>query len=177
MYNYLYGKYDEKEYIEESTGRDKTLSSNSDQSLFEINNGELVKYHGDQAVVHVPDGVVCISEGAFTRPVAFLGYGGPPPMCSWGGMETSEINVGTHEELCGFEFIREVYLPASVETIAAHAFQNCVNLECIHLPSRLRSIGTHAFARCHRLKQIEVPKDTIIEYQAFFMSGTNVIRV
>ena len=111
--------------------------------------GELVKYHGDQAVVHVPDGVVRIGEGAFTKPVTFLGYGGPPPMCSWGGMETSETNVGTHEELCGFEFIREVYLPASVEAIGAHAFQSCVNLECIHLPGRLRSIGTHAFARCH----------------------------
>ncbi|MBQ6950502.1 MAG: leucine-rich repeat protein, partial [Clostridia bacterium] len=59
----------------------------------------------------------------------------------------------------------------------AHAFQSCVNLEYIHLPSRLRSIGTHAFARCHSLKQIEVSKDTMIEYQAFFMSKTNVIRV
>jgi len=158
-------------------GRDKTVASNSDHSFFEISNGVLIKYHGDQAVVHVPDGVVRIGEGAFTKPVTFLGYGGPPPMCSWGGMETSETNVGTHEEFCGFEFIREIYLPASVETIGAHAFQSCVNLEYIHLPSRLRSIGTHAFARCHSLKQIEVPKDTAIEYQAFFMSGTNVIRV
>ena len=158
-------------------GRDKTVASNSDHSFFEISNGVLIKYHGDQAVVHVPDGVVRIGEGAFTKPVTFLGYGGPPPMCSWGGMETSETNVGTHEELCGFEFIREIYLPASVETIGAHAFQSCVNLEYIHLPSRLRSIGTHAFARCHSLKQIEVPKDTMIEYQAFFMSRTNVIRV
>ena len=153
------------------------MASNSDHSFFEISNGVLIKYHGDQAVVHVPDGVVRIGKGAFTRPVTFLGFSGPPPMCSWDGMETSEANVGTHEELCGFEFIREVYLPESVETIGAYAFQNCVNLEYIHLPSRLRSIGTHAFARCHSLKQIEVPKDTMIEYQAFFMSRTNVIRV
>ena len=173
----MYVENDEKDCIEESMGRDKTVSLNSDQSFFEINNGELVKYHGDQAVVLVPDGVVRIGEGAFTKPVTFLGYGGPPPMCSWDGMETSATNVGCHEELCGFEFIREVYLPASVETIGAHAFQGCVHLERIYLPGRLRSIGTHAFARCHSLKQIEVPKDTMIEYQAFFMSRTNVIRV
>ena len=160
-----------------SSGRDKTMPSNSGQSPFEICNGELVKYHGDQAVVHVPDGVVRIGEGAFTRPVAFLGYGGPPPMCSWGGMETSEANVGTHEELCGFEFIHEVYLPASVETIGANAFRSCVNLEYIRLPGGLRTIGAQAFARCHSLKQIEVPKDTVIDYQAFFMSRTSVIRV
>ena len=153
------------------------MFSNSYHNPFEIINGELVKYHGDQAVVHVPDGVVRIGEGAFTRPITFLGYGGPPPMCSWGGMETSEANVGTHEELRGFEFIREVYLPESVETIGAHAFQRCVNLERIHLPSSLRSIGTHAFASCHRLKQIEVPKDTLIAYQTFFMARTSVIRV
>lgn len=153
------------------------MFSNSYHNPFEIINGELVKYHGDQAVVHVPDGVVRIGEGAFTRPVTFLGYGGPPPMCSWDGMETSEANVGTHEELCGFEFIREVYLPESVETIGARAFQSCVNLERIHLPSSLRSIGTHAFARCHSLKQIEVPKDTLIAYQTFFMARTSVIRV
>ena len=153
------------------------MSSNLDQNPFEIRNGKLVKYHGNQAIVHVPDGVVCIGEGAFTRPVTFLGYGGPPPMCSWDGMETSPENVGTHEELCGFEFIREVYLPASVETIEAHAFASCVNLERIHLPRRLRSIGTCAFSRCHSLKQIEVPEKTIIAYQAFYMARTNVIRV
>ena len=157
-------------------GRDQNMSSNPNQSPFEISNGELIKYHGNQAVVYVPDGVVRIGEGAFTKPVTFLGYGGPPPMCSWDGMETSEANVGTHEELYGFEFIREVYLPASVETIGANAFRSCVNLERIHMPGRLRHIGTHAFARCYRLKQIEVPEDTIIEYQAFFMSGTCVIR-
>ncbi len=153
------------------------MSSDFDRSPFEISNGELVKYHGDQAVVHVPDGVVRIGEGAFTRPVAFLGYGGPPPMCSWDGMETSAADVGTHEELCGFEFIREIYLPASVETIGANAFRGCVHLEYVRLPDHLRRICTHAFARCHSLKQIEVPKDTIIEYQAFFMSRTSVIRV
>jgi len=153
------------------------MSSYLHQNPFEIRNGELIKYHGNQAVIHVPDGIVRIGEGAFTRPVAFLGYGGPPPMCSWDGMETSGTNTGTHEEPCGFEFIREVYLPESVETIGSHAFQSCVNLECVHLPSHLRSIGEQAFARCYKLKQIEVPENTIIEYQAFFMVSTRVIRV
>ena len=153
------------------------MSSNWDHNPFEIRNGILVKYHGHQAVVHVPDGVVRIGEGAFTRPAVFLGYGGPPPMCSWDGMDTSGTDVGTHEELRGFECIREVYLPESVKTIEAKAFQSCVNLERIHLPRRLRSIGTHAFAHCHSLKQIEVSMDTIIEYKAFFMAGTRIIRV
>ena len=153
------------------------MALNMKQGPFEIVNGELVKYHGDQAVVHVPYGVVRIGEGAFTRPVTFLGFSGPPPMCSWDGMETSEENVGTHEEPCGFAFIREVYLPESVKTIGPSAFQGCVNLERIHLPGGLDRISTKAFARCHSLKQIEVPENTIIEYQAFFMARTSVIRV
>ena len=153
------------------------MLSNVTQNDFEIVNGELVKYHGNQAVIHVPDGVVSIGEGAFTRPVTVLGYGGPPPMCSWDGMDTSEAAVGTHEEPEGFAFVREVFLPESVETIGPHAFESCINLERIHLPSRLRSIGTRAFARCHRMSQIEVPENTTIAFQAFFMTRIQVVRV
>lgn len=153
------------------------MPSNSNQEVFEISNGELVKYHGNQAIVHVPDGVVRIGEGAFTTPITVLGYGGPPPMCSWDGMETSAETVGTHEEPQGFEFIREVYLPESVKIIGPYAFHGCKNLERIHLPSHLCSIGERAFARCNSMKQIEVPQDTIIEYQAFYMARIIVIRV
>ena len=63
------------------------MALNMKQGPFEIVNGELVKYHGDQAVIHVPYGVTRIGEGAFTGPVTFLGFSGPPPMCSWDGME------------------------------------------------------------------------------------------
>lgn len=153
------------------------MPQNANQDDFEIVNGELVKYHGNQAVIHVPDGVVSIGEGAFTRPVTVMGYGGPPPMCSWDGMETSEAAVGTHEEPEGFAFIREVFLPESVEIIGPHAFESCANLERVHLSSRLRSIGTRAFARCDNMKQIEVPEDTSIDFQAFFVSRIQVVRV
>lgn len=153
------------------------MSLNMKQGPFEIVDGELIKYHGNEAVVHVPDGVVSIGEGAFTTPHTFLGFSGPPPMCSWDGMETSEVNVGTHEEPVGFDFIREVYLPESVRAIGPFAFQGSANLERVHLPSRLGRIGTKAFARCWRLAQIEVPEDTVVEYEAFFMTRTKVIRV
>lgn len=152
------------------------MSSYSDPKDFEIIHGELVKYHGHDSVVRVPEGVTSIGEGAFTRPVTFLGFSGPPPMCSWDGMETSPESVGTHEEPVGFEFIREVYLPESVKTIGQNAFHLCKNLEYVHLPSNLSRISSKAFERCYKLKQIEVPAQTIIEWRAF-MTSVRIIRM
>ena len=74
-------------------------------------------------------------------------------------------------------FEREVYLPESVKIIGPYAFHGCKNLERIHLPSHLYSIGEKAFARCYSMKQIEVPQDTIIGYQAFYMTRITVVRV
>ena len=153
------------------------MSSYWDQRDFEIENGELVKYHGHEAVVHVPQGVVRIGEGAFTRPVTMAGFPGePPPMLSWDGRENPVLATESYEELGGFEFIREVCLPEGVEEIGQKAFQMCKNLERVHLPGSLRRICEKAFARCYKLRQIEVPEAATIEYNAFFMTPVQIVR-
>lgn len=145
-------------------------------SDFDIRGGKLIKYLGRAEVVRVPDGVVEIGEGAFTKPVLMAGAGGPPPMISWDGMENPELSAATHEELWGFDFIREVHLPESVKIIGKSAFQGSKNLEFVRLSRNLRTIGSRAFARCYKLKEIEVPVGVEIERDAFYMISVRIIR-
>ena len=87
------------------------------------------------------------------------------------------VNLAADMEPGGFDFLREVYLPQSVETIGRQAFQMSMNLERIHLPAGLKEIGEKAFARCYSLKQVDVPANTVIGWNAFFMTQTKVVRL
>lgn len=153
------------------------MANHSDLKDFEIINGELVKYHGRESVVRVPEGVVSIGEAAFTSPIIMSGSPGmPPPMISWGGMENPELSAETYTEAGGYKFIQEVYLPESVEVIKSKAFHLCVNLAQVHLPQNLKRICTRAFGRCYSLKHIDVPPNTVIEREAFYMVSNNITR-
>ena len=134
---------------------------------FEIRDGVLVQYHGSAAIVRVPEGVRRIGDHAFTKAVS-VNNSGPPPMCSWDGMENPELDrFGPHLEYIGFSFIREVILPDSVEAIGERAFYKCASLEHVRLSRNLRHIGKDAFKDCHRLQSVAVPADTFIEDSAF----------
>ena len=53
--------------------------------------------------------------------------------------------------------IKEVILPASLESIGNEAFMNCDNLETVtFLGNNLTSIGDYAFQRCTSLQQIAI---------------------
>lgn len=54
--------------------------------------------------------------------------------------------------------LKYVFIPASVRTIGAFAFQNCVNLETVKFEngSLLQSIGEGAFQNCFKLKSINL---------------------
>ena len=54
--------------------------------------------------------------------------------------------------------IKEVILPASLESIGNEAFMNCDKLETVtFLGNNLTSIGDYAFQRCTSLQQIAIP--------------------
>lgn len=144
---------------------------------FRIWRGVLLSYEGRDAVVHVPEGVVEIGEGAFTELLTMAGMGGPPPMCSWDGMENPELNQSGHQERVGLHCLSEVYLPESVKVIGEEAFRRCANLTQVHLPGGLRVIRKGAFVKCYSLRRIEVPEGTVIEEGAFDWHADKVVRV
>ena len=80
----------------------------------------------------------------------------------------TEIKAGT---FANCEYIKEVILPDSVETIGNGAFAGCENLKSINMPTSLNSIGDSAFEECFALKiDLELTGVTIGKW-AFYNTG------
>ncbi|MCH5259220.1 MAG: leucine-rich repeat protein [Lachnospiraceae bacterium] len=94
---------------------------------FDIQNGVLVKYLGNDKHVVIPDSVTEIGYRAF---------------------RADEYAYGEAEK---------IYIPEGVKKIAAFAFCDNINLKEITLPSKLESIGDRAFSGCYSLKSIKIP--------------------
>lgn len=58
----------------------------------------------------------------------------------------------------GFQNVKKIVLPRSVQKIATNGFAKCENLEEIVLNDGLQTIEDFVFAGCHNLKQIVIPK-------------------
>ena len=146
---------------------------------------KLIKYHGHDETVTVPDGVKYIEKMAFTKDVKYTSRFVPPAGHFYGEGLTREeeyrVAAGTWETtVCGGEglpFLRKVILPESVKYIGDYAFCFCKNLEDINLPFGMQRIGKHAFHGCTSLKRIEVPVGTTIEDGAFEDTHTQVVHV
>lgn len=153
------------------------MTSNRD---FRIENGRLLAYNGRDAIVHVPEGVVEIGDGAFTQLLTMAGaMGGPPPMATWDGMDNPELDreSNQYQERVGLHSLKEVYLPESVKVIGEEAFRRCANLTHVRLPGGLRVIKKGAFVKCYRLRSLEVPEGTVIEEGAIDWHADKVVRV
>ena len=118
---------------------------------FEIKDGVLIKYHGNDAEVIIPKGVTSIGRGAFA--VKF-------PQKS--ALKKVIIPEGvTHIGEFAFHQCRNlesVTLPSTLQTIENIAFRECEKLESIVLPEHLTSIGGGIFYGCTSLKDIYIPK-------------------
>lgn len=146
---------------------------------------KLIKYHGHDETVIVPDGVRYIAKMAFTKDVKYSERFVLPTGHFYGEGLTREeeyrVAAGTWETTVsggeGLPFLRKVILPESVKYIGDYAFCFCKNLEEINLPFGMQRIGKHAFHGCTSLKRIEVPVGTTIEDGAFEDTHTQVVHV
>jgi len=58
----------------------------------------------------------------------------------------------------GYNSVKKIVLPDSVETLTDHCFSNCKKLEEIHLGKGLKHIGKETFMGCSKLKEIVIPE-------------------
>lgn len=68
----------------------------------------------------------------------------------------------------GWETLKKVTLPDTIEEINQYAFYDCHVLEEVVIPDSVTRIGVEAFKNCHSLTKINIPeKVTIIEESTF----------
>lgn len=118
----------------------------------------LIKYNGTAENVVVPDGIVSISEGAFSA----------NPYIQTVVLPDSVTYLGARA-FTGCSQLRKVTLPANLQHILKDTFLGCASLEEVPLPAMLQGIGEQAFYQCFSLRKIDLPDSlTSIGAYAFY---------
>ncbi len=155
---------EEDEEFEEE--REEELAS-SDLDGFEIENNILVKYHGNDADVVIPDGVTEIGEEAFENCESLENVTIPD----------SITDIGD-KAFAGCIRLREVNIPGSVQEMGHNVFTACFNLESVTFSYGVKKIKSCSFCFCDRLKKVTIPNSVIeIEADAFRYVGDNLKTV
>ena len=114
---------------------------------FEIENGVLLKYDGDDTDVIIPDGVTVIGKQAFMFCKALRSVTLPEGV--------TEIGEWA---FCGCKSLGSVTLPEGVTELDEGAFGGCEALTSITLPEGVRMIGEWAFSGCKSLLSVTLPE-------------------
>ena len=121
---------------------------------FEIVEGVLKAYKGQEAHLAIPEGVKEIEMHAFVA-------------CA--GLETI-ILPSTLKTIGGLAYrnIKKLQIPNGVETVGKYAFRGCLELRKVTLPPSVRKIEDYAFASCSKKKDVYIPESvTDIACSAF----------
>lgn len=114
--------------------------------MFEVLDGVLTKYNGNEKEVIIGDEITSIGDFAFYNCLT---------------LEKVVILDGTTSigefAFYGCEHLKEVIIPDSVQLIGAGAFSCCYELTEITLPKNLRTINKSLFYRCRQLKKTIIP--------------------
>lgn len=137
---------------------------------FAIENGELKSYLGRKANAVIPDGVVSIGKGAFSRRDWLKSVIIPSTVTSIGDSafngcsKLQSINIPDtvtsigKSAFSGCSSLTEIILPSHLKTIEEEVFSYCTGLESISIPEGVISIGRGAFRNCKQLTHITIPQ-------------------
>lgn len=119
---------------------------NSKRPPFQIENGILVKYWGNDKDIIIPDGVKEIGNSVFMGNDTI----------------TSVVIPDGVEKIGSFAFddcfeLTSIQIPDSVKEIGYYAFQRCKKLTDVKLPNGLTSIDSHLFWGCKALNNLVIP--------------------
>lgn len=123
--------------------------------FFNVSDGVLSEYTGDESSVSIPSkvgssNVIAIGTGAFM-----------------GNTNITTVSIPSTVTRIGMEAfsdctnLRSISLPSSLQSIGIGAFCNCTSLTNVDIPSGVTSIGDDAFADCTKLSSITIPSSVV----------------
>lgn len=156
-------------FIKQDTTDINLSKANCDESLFEINNGKLLKYKGKEKLIVIPDTVTDIEpifNSVFNESRDVL---------------EAVLIPGTIKNIKSFVFkgfkkLKKVVIEEGVESIGDFAFSECSSLVELLLPDSLQNIEKYAFSNCQKLnvKELKLPKNLINIQENAFSNCFNV---
>ena len=165
----------------------KAAATTGNPEDFEIVDGVLKSYKGQEEHLIIPDGIHTIAEKAFDSIYNLKTIVVPE------GVHTIEDDAlhycwqlesvalpSTLKVLSGFAYltIKKLHIPVGVETIGINAFKGCGELRKVILPPSVTQIEKGAFAWCSKKKDVYIPESvTSIADDAFNQSPRIVIHV
>lgn len=123
--------------------------------FFNVSDGVLSEYTGDESSVSIPSkvgssNVIAIGTGAFM-----------------GNTNITTVSIPSTVTRIGIEAfsdctnLRSISLPSSLQSIGIGAFCSCTSLTNVDIPSGVTSIGDDAFADCTKLSSITIPSSVV----------------
>lgn len=120
---------------------------------FEIVNGVLKSYNGEDSVVIIPDGVTTIGNTAFDSMHHIKKIVVP-----------NSVKVIEYNAFNACTGLEEIVLPEGIKTIERSAFFMCESLKEVVIPKSCESIEMMQFLYCSSLEKVTfLSRDTIIE--------------
>jgi hypothetical protein len=149
-------------------------------SDFEVKDRVLIRYHGRDEEVAIPEslGINRIGEKAFAgnalRSVKIpVGVNAVESRAFAGCVFLTAVSLPNtvtrigYRAFFGCSFLENISIPRSLREIGGGAFLNCRSLPALELPSALRSVGPRAFSGCTGLQNLSLSRRTRIGEHAF----------
>lgn len=120
-------------------------------NLYDVDeNGCLTDYHGNDTILHIPDGVKAISKNVFAMNQNIRKVFCPNTLLS--------IADGAFERCYSLEVVQ---LNPMLESIGEGSFFECCNLKKIYIPASVTFIDMWAFNSCTELERIDVSPNNL----------------
>ncbi len=157
--------------IETMRARNESVYSSSEPwtaniDEFQIENGILIKYTGNDENVIIPDGITKIGDSAFQDCDCLENVTIPNSVTSIGDYAFSNCC-----DLMG------VTIPDSVTEIGNCAFEECIGLESVTIPGSVIKIGDCAFLDCSGLVSVNILEGVINLGDAAFYNCSKLVNV
>jgi hypothetical protein len=125
---------------------------------FEIVNGTLIEYYGNESNIVIPSSVTSIGNGAFSNKQNIKSIVVPD----------SVVHIG-RSAFYQCRSLTSVKLPDSLKSIGEQAFYQCISLKKLTIPESVNEIGAEAFRETAWLIQ---QKDPLVIVNGIVIDGT-----